>query len=85
MFDLPGQNLSKSVLGSARSQTPSKMWHTKGAHHKQYPLKALVIMHADAYVAYCHQRTPDAMDMILAILGCVMQVPIYWLCNKALV
>jgi hypothetical protein len=33
-------------------------------------------MHADAYVAYCHQRTPEAMEMILAILGCVTQVPI---------
>jgi hypothetical protein len=34
------------------------------------------IMYEDALVAYCHQRTSEAMEMILAILGCVTQVPI---------
>ncbi len=43
-------------------------------HSKQYLLEALVIMHEDALVvAYCQQRTPEAMDMILAILGYVTQ------------
>ncbi len=70
---LPGQTLTQLALGSARSQTPSKMWHTKCVHRIWYPLKALVIMHGDAYVACCHQRTPETMEMILAILGCVTQ------------
>jgi hypothetical protein len=30
-------------------------------------------MHEDAYVTYCHQKMPEAMDVILAILGYVMQ------------
>ncbi len=60
-----------------RSQTPSKIWHTKCVHHiLWYPLEALVIMHGDAQVAYCHKRTPETMEMILAILGCVTQEPI---------
>ena len=42
-------------------------------HRIRYPLEALVIMHGDAYVTYCHQRMPEAVDMILAILGCVTQ------------
>ncbi len=71
---LPWEDLPQSVLGSAKSQTPSKMWHTKCLHHKWYPLEALVIMHEDAKVTYCHQRTPAAsMEMIIAILGCVSQ------------
>jgi hypothetical protein len=75
-LDLPGQTLPQSALGSARSQTPSKMWHTKCVHRIWYPLETLVIMHGDALVAYCHQRTPEAMEIILAISGRVMQVPI---------
>ncbi len=33
-------------------------------------------MHADAYVEYGHQRTSEAIETILAILGCVTEVPI---------
>ncbi len=36
------------------------MWHTKCVHLKEYPLEALVIMHEDAQVTYCHQRAPEA-------------------------
>ncbi len=69
----PWADLPQSALGSGRSQTPSKVWHTKCVCNKRYPLEALVIMHKDANVAYCHQKTPAAMEMILAILGYVMQ------------
>jgi hypothetical protein len=51
------------------------MWCTKCVHRTWYPLEALVIMHGDAYVEYCHQRTPETMEMTLAILGCVTQEP----------
>jgi hypothetical protein len=44
----PWADLPQSALGIERSLTPSKMWHTKGVHHKRYPLEALVIMHEDA-------------------------------------
>jgi hypothetical protein len=43
----PWADLPTSVLGSVRSQTPSKIWHTKCVLHKWYPLEALVIMHED--------------------------------------
>ena len=52
------------------------MWHTQCVHRIWYPLEALVIMHGNAKVAYCHQRTPETMEMTLAILGCVTQEPI---------
>ncbi len=44
----PWTDLPQSALGSVRSQTPSKMWHTKCIHHKRYQQEALVIMHENA-------------------------------------
>jgi hypothetical protein len=57
----PEADLPQSALGSLRSQTPSKMLHTKGVHHKQHLLEALAIIHVDAEVTYCYQRTPERL------------------------
>ncbi len=79
----PWEDLPQSALGCVRSQTPFKMWHTKGVHYEQYPLEALVLIHEDTYMTYCHQRTPEAMEMILVWVMWHRR-PKYWLCNKAL-
>jgi hypothetical protein len=76
-----GRRTSVSLLGSVKSQHPPKCVAHNSVHRKRYPQEALVIMHKDAKVTYCHQRTPEAMDMILAILGYVVQVPKHWLCK----
>jgi hypothetical protein len=72
----PWADLTSVSLRLCKESNTLQMWHTKCVHRIWYPLEALVILQGDALVAYCHQTTPETMEMILANLGCVTQEPI---------